>query len=375
MNFCAIICEYNPMHNGHIYQIEQARKISGNNILCVMGGNFSQRGETCVLNKYQKTNIALNNGADIVIELPTIFATQSAEIFALSSIKILNSFKNVTHLCFGCEYDDLNTLSEIANFLLKPTKEFKQTFKQNLKNGYSYSLSIQKSLDNNLYREILSKPNNMLAIEYLKALKITKSHITPIAIKREDNYNSTNISNQFASATAIRDAVFNNKTQEIKNFIPNDCYEELLNFNGIDADFYNNLVKYKIETEKNVSNIFGVSEGIEKYILKNTTATKRYSQNKLNRTKLNIALNIKKKVINKLYNHKIPYIKILGAKKECLKFLTCNTNLIIRNNDIKKKNKFFSEIEEVEKNANLLYNFITNSNLEKESLYVKCLIK
>ena len=127
MNFCAIICEYNPMHNGHIYQIEKAKQLSGcSNVLCVMGGNFTQRGQISILNKYQKTNIALENGASVIVELPTIFATQSAEIFALSSIKILNSLKNVSHLCFGCEYADINTLYEIANFLIKPTKKFKQ---------------------------------------------------------------------------------------------------------------------------------------------------------------------------------------------------------------------------------------------------------
>lgn len=375
MNFCAIICEYNPMHNGHIYQIEQAKKITGCKILCVMGGNFSQRGEVCVLNKYQKTDIALNNGADVVIELPTIFATQSAPIFALSAVKILNNLKNVTHLCFGCECDNLELLKEIAFFLLKPTKDFKQKFNENLKKGYSYSLSVQKSLNNTLWQQTLSKPNNMLAIEYLKAIIKTKSHLIPILVKREDNYNSTNLNNNFASATAIRDAVYNNKMQDVKKFIPNDCFNELLNFKGIDTGFYDNIVKYNISINKNLENIFEINEGIENYILKTDQPTKRYSQNKLNRAKLNIALNIKKKTIKKLYKHNIPYVKILGAKKECLKYLNCKTNLIIRKNDIKKKNKFFKEIEEVENNANVLFNLLTNSNLNNNSLYVKCIIK
>ena len=373
MNFCAIICEYNPMHNGHIYQIEKAKKISGcENIVCVMGGNFSQRGQACILNKYQKTQIALKNGISVILELPTIFATQSASIFALSAIKILNNLKNVSHLCFGAECENIETLKEIASFILKPTKKFKKQFKQNLKNGYSYSLSVQKSLDNNLWQEILSKPNNMLAVEYLKAIKITKSKLTPILIKRIDNYNSLELNCEFASATAIRENFVKNNIQEIKKYIPKNAFDELLNLKPLNTDFIEQLVAYNIETKCNLKDIFGVNEGIEKYILKTNEATKRYSQNKIFRTKLNIALGIKTKVVKKLYKHNIPYIKVLGAKKECLKFLDCKTNLIIRINDIKKKNRFFKEIEEIENNANVLYGLLSNNELKKDSLYVKC---
>ena len=217
MKFCAIICEYNPMHNGHIYQINQARQLSNADaVLCVLGGNFNQRGLPCVFDKHTKAQIALNNGADMVCELPSAYCVQSAEIFALSSIKLLNSIKNVTHLCFGSECGNIKLLKNIADYLLNPPKEFKKQLKSHLKQGFSYAVSIEKSITNSQWIEVIKKPNNLLAIEYLKALKVTKSKIIPITIKREDNYNNDSITeNNFISATAIRNALKDNKTQEI----------------------------------------------------------------------------------------------------------------------------------------------------------------
>ena len=375
MNFCAIICASNPTHNVHIYQMEQARKITGNNILCLMGGNFSQRGEPCLINKYQKTEIALNNGADMVLELPTVFATQSAQIFALASIKILNSIKNVTHLCFGAECDDLQLLNEIACYLIHPSSQFKNNFKQNLKKGYSYGLSIIKSLENKQYASILSKPNNVLAVEYLKALKQTKSKIIPVVIKREDNFNSTLPTQSFASATAIRNSFVNNNIEDFKKYIPNDCYEVLKTTNPLNLDIFNNIVKYKIQTNIDLRKIFLINEGVERYILLSDISTKRYSVNKLNRSKLNILLNIEKKTISKLYRHKkLPFIKVLGAKKESLKNIECSTVFIVRKNDITKKSKYFCELEQIENNANILYSMLSNTQLNKHSIYSKCQI-
>lgn len=377
MNFCAIICEYNPFHNGHLHHIQKAKEISGcDGVFCVMGGNFNQRGLPCIFDKHVKAKNAIENGADIICELPTAYATQSAEIFSLAGLKIINSFKNITHICFGSECGDIELLTQIANFLLKPTKQFKKQLKSILKQGFSYATSIEKSLNNKKWEEIISKPNNLLAIEYLKALKRTKSKVIPVTIKREDNYNS-NDSVIFKSATAIRNAVNDNNIQEIKNFVPMQVFNHLQTATPVKMELFNEICEYCIKIKnESIKEIFEVNEGIENYLKNANHPTSRYKINKINRTKLNIVLGIKKDIIKKLYKQKsLPYIKLLAGKKEYLKHLDCATNLVIRKNDINKKTAYFSDLEKIDNNSNILYNIIANTNLSETSLYEKPFIK
>ena len=218
MKICAIICEYNPLHYGHLYHIQKAKELSGcDAIMCIQAGNFTQRGEPAISNKYVRARMALEAGADIVVQIPTAYCCSSAEIFSLAGVKIANSFKNVTHLAFGCETENYELLKEVAKFFANEPKEYKDKLKKFLDQGDSLPVSRQKAVEEMMKEDkvvfseitetlnILTKPNNILAIEYLKALYKTKSKIEPIFTTRSNSdYNSADLNGKDSSATAIR---------------------------------------------------------------------------------------------------------------------------------------------------------------------------
>ena len=199
-----IICEYNPFHNGHLYHLEQAKKITGSNYsIAILGGNFTQRGSTSIFDKWSKAEIALKNGIDLVIELPVLYSISSAENFAEGSIKILNSLKVVDYLCFGAETSDIDVLDDISDVLFKEPKIYKSLLSSELKKGISFPKARENALsmflsNNSKYNNVLSSPNNILGIEYMKALKKYKSNIKPISIARfESNHNDINYSRKY----------------------------------------------------------------------------------------------------------------------------------------------------------------------------------
>ena len=238
---CAIICELNPMHTGHKHIIDEARKITNCDYLIgLMSGNFSQRSEVCILDKYTRAKIATNNGMDMVLNFPTAFCTNNAEVFALSGIKILNQTK-VDYLAFGVETTNEQAFYLLAKFMLNEPKEFKKKLKQNLKSGLAYFNAYTKTISENqnlikdntdVFLNILSKPNNTLALEYIKALIKTKSKIKPIFIKRIDNYNSNQIKENFVGANFIRKNLIENSLSKVTNFLPENSinvFEKNLN--------------------------------------------------------------------------------------------------------------------------------------------------
>lgn len=185
-----IIAEYNPFHNGHLYHLLTAKeKAEAETVVAVIGGNFTQRGETSIIDKWTKAEMALTNGADLVIELPTLYAVSSAENFADGAIKILNSLNVINSVAFGAETEDINKLNIVANLLYNEPKEFKEFLVESLDKGNSFPKAredaIIKYLNDKTYKAILSEPNNILAIEYLKSLKKHKSRMNPICIKRK----------------------------------------------------------------------------------------------------------------------------------------------------------------------------------------------
>ena len=188
MKISAIICEYNPMHAGHLYHIEETKRLSGaDKVICIMSGSFTQRGEPAIFDKFARTKAALSGGADLVIELPTSFCCSSAEKFAYGGVFIADSCKIVSHLSFGCENADADALKAIASAFNAETQEYKAQLKLHLKSGASYPSARAEAL--NVFipgaKQILSSPNNILAVEYLKALKRLKSKIEPVLISRK----------------------------------------------------------------------------------------------------------------------------------------------------------------------------------------------
>ena len=396
MKICAIICEYNPFHFGHWHHIQRAKEMSNcDAVLCIMSGNFTQRAEPTIADKYVRASMALNGGADIVVQMPTAYACSSAEIYALAGIKIANSFKNVTHLAFGCECNNPELLKELANYLANEPKEFKETLKKYLDEGNSMVLSRQLTIEqlvkegkinfSNITEaiEALHQPNNILAIEYLKALKNTNSTIEPVFIERGcSDYHSEDINGKDTSATAIRSRLLKTeKVRKIKKLIPKFSYNllkaHLKDFGLPSSDLFNDICMFSLKTssKEKIQNIYDVKEGLEnrfiecsrdKKVLNEVlldVKSKRYTYTRLKRIVLQLVLDIHKDIIEKIYTiDKMPYIKVLGfssANPDLLSEVNADTDLIIRNNNVvKDPSEFYTQLASIEDRANALYNLL-----------------
>ena len=231
MKVCGIVAEYNPFHNGHKYQIEQTKKLTGcDTIIAVMSGNFMQRGIPASFDKWTRAKIAVeNNDVDLVIELPVCYATASAEYFAHGAIGILDALNCVDYLSFGSKYNDVEVLKRIASVLHSEPEEYKNLLQKELKKGTSFPLARSNALKNFLKKEFNSKiletilldSNNILGIEYLKALLTYDSPITPCAIERiGGDYMSTEIVGNFCSANGIREMLESNNLSNLSSVLP-----------------------------------------------------------------------------------------------------------------------------------------------------------
>ena len=336
-----IIAEYNPFHNGHMYHLEKAKEQSGAQYsICVMSGNFVQRGNTSILNKWKKAEMALKNGIDLVIELPTIYSVASAESFSLGAIKLLDSLKIVDAISFGAETDDFAALNNISNIAFEEPKKYKDLLNKELKKGISFPQARENALmlyldDNKRYANILNSPNNILAIEYLKSLKKIKSTIQPIPIKREKvYYNENTIVDEFASATAIRNLLKNKQFNEIRKVVPKDTYEILskeselenivLDLSAYEKQIIYNLRKMSVEEiaqlpdvneglEHSIKNAASFSNNIKDFI--NIVKTKRYTQTRIQRILICALLGITKRDVI-MGKRAIPYIRVLGFNEK-----------------------------------------------------------
>lgn len=332
-----IIAEYNPFHNGHLYQIEEAKKQTGAEyVVAIITGNFTQRGNTSLVNKWTKAQMAIENGVDIVLELPTVYSISSAENFAEGAIKVLDSLKIVDTLCFGTETSDFAALNNIANVLYNEPKQYCSILNHELGKGISYPKARENALmmylnDIKRYASILSGSNNILAIEYLKALKRLKSDIKPYPIERKKvYYNDERIIDEFASATAIRKLVAREQYDDLRKVVPRNSYR-LLKEEIRKGSYVLDLIKFEKEilyelrkmSVKEIAEIPDVSEGLEYAIkeaanscnslieLVNIIKSKRYTQTRIQRILLYILLGITKK---DMQNSKkvTPYARVLG---------------------------------------------------------------
>ena len=332
-----IIAEYNPFHNGHLHHLEQAKKLTKSNYtVAIISGNFTQRGGCSLFDKWSKTKIALQCGIDLVIELPVLYATSSAENFADGSIKILDSLKVVDYLAFGAETADINTLSSIADILNREPKEYKNLLSLELQKGVSFPKARETALlavlkDNKKYSKVLSSPNNILGIEYIKALKKYKSKMEPIAIERyEAGYNDLTYTENIASATAIRNIIKNNGLNILSKLMPEATYSTLIENiqNGhiiSDLSVFEKQIIYNLRTmtTTQIAELPDVSEGLE-FALKNAANScntlvellniinsKRYTLTRIQRILIYCLLGITKK--DMALSKKVqPYVRVLG---------------------------------------------------------------
>ncbi len=342
MKICFAVCEYNPFHNGHLKHIEYIRsKIAPDVLAVILSGNFTQRGEIAVLDKYTRAKHAILAGADVVFELPTVFATGNAEIFAKGAVKLANAFSGNHVLCFGTESGKKQTLLATAQVLLNETKEFKALYKKHLKSGVSTIKAKVSALEElnleNLDCQLLKTPNNILGIEYTKAILSLGSNldIHPI-IRQGAQYNDQTLYEEISSASAIRKAMDDGNLENAKPSLPEFVYSDLKTFrpNCDDLIFYSVLK----DDKKSLKSILDCTEGLENRIkaliknsatleeLKDKLKTKRYTYARISRILLSSLLGIEEKFIRKCLNQDL-YLKVLAIKKEKIGVLSTLSNL------------------------------------------------
>ena len=336
-----IVAEYNPFHNGHLYHLQKAKEQTGAKfVVCVMSGNFVQRGNTSIVDKWTKTQMALAGGVDLVIELPTIYSVSSAESFAQGAVKILDNLGIVDTISFGTETDDFAALNNISKIIAEEPKEYVNMLKDELKQGLSFPKAREQALikylnDDIRYKNILNNPNNILGVEYLKALKQLKSKITPVAIKREKvYYNDNAIVDDFASATAIRKMVVNKEFSDLIKVVPRVTYETLQKEFEVgnviyDIQRYEKEIFYALRrmSISEIAELPDVSEGLENTIKNaanfcnnindfiNMVKTKRYTQTRIQRILIFALLGITKKDVQ-MAKKVVPYARVLGFNEK-----------------------------------------------------------
>ncbi|WP_333859124.1 nucleotidyltransferase [Clostridium sp.] len=352
MKITAIIAEYNPFHNGHKYHIEKTKSITEcEGIVAIISGNFVQRGTPSIIDKWNKTKMALSNGVDLVLELPALYSLSSAEFFAHGAVSLLENLGVVKNLCFGSECEDIKLLNFIGEILCEEPEELKSRLKEKLHRGMSYAsargnaleefLYNKHALKNNSIAKLLHSPNNILAIEYCKSLAKLKSTITPIAIKRIGNsHNSIYVNHNFSSAASIRHFLKEgNSVEELEKVLPYNilCMLKDLSNSNYKFTFEDSLLpylKYKnLFYGKNIKYLPDVSEGLENRIenaLKNSFSyeevinsikTKRYAYSRISRILCQFFLgfeNLNTKILRK---NSCPYARVLGFNTIGMKIL------------------------------------------------------
>lgn len=332
MTIIAIIAEYNPMHNGHIYQINKIKKLHKDaHILVVMSGHFCQRGGACLYDKWTRADIAVSNGVDLVLQLPEFFSTQSAPIFSGGSINLLNSLNCVDYLYFSTETYSSDELKDIYYKQQKNKDSLKEKIKHYLAQGYSYPKSISMA-NNSLNIKSISLSNDILGYEYVKALIESKSAIIPQNIQRVGSgHKDEDITSKYPSSTTIRKSISNADVKSIYKYIAkkSDTNTDTLIKNAkFDSDFLN-MIKYSIadKIERNsLHTIYQIDEGIDnkiarEYLTKYTLndlitslKSKRYTHTKISRMLFNCLLNITKDDIKTIIDkkHYCPYARVLA---------------------------------------------------------------
>lgn len=328
MKVTGIICEYNPFHNGHRYHIEETGKLTcPDYIIGVMSGNFTQRGIPAIVDKYSRTHMALMGGCDVIIELPARYATSSAEGFACAAVSLLEATGVCDSICFGSEHGDLESLNTVAGILRDEPMEYSKHLATYLRKGESYPRARELALTDYCGHdiEVSFEPNNILAIEYLKAC--TGTGITPYTIKRTDNgYHSDTSSEDMLSAEAIRNNIFaGSDITAVSDFIP-DYTAKLLN-DTVNPEQFSSVLYYSLlnnlncleqyldisgdladRIRNNINSFTGFNSFIELIKTKNLTYTR------VTRALIHCLLGITGTAGN-TEKYPVPYIRILGFRR------------------------------------------------------------
>lgn len=404
MKIVGLITEYNPFHNGHQYHIEKAKEVTGaDTAIVIMTGDYVQRGTPAIMPKYIRAEMALKCGAGAVFELPVCYSTGSAELFAIGAVSFLDSLGIVDSICFGSECNDLHGLQKIADILYDEPIEYKNFLQSGLRDGLSFPAARQEALSaymrNTDYTFLLSDPNNILGIEYLKALKKLNSPILPYTIKRqESNYHDKDLQSNYSSASAIRSLLaysgsaisthtvgstfentpFSNILSELEDQVPSCCLELLKDYHRVKYPVYQNdfslIMKYKLlnKSPGDLSRYMDVSTELANRIINQLNnffnykqfcellKTKEITQTRINRALLHIMLGIKKNSVEEYieggYHY---YARLLGYRKDREKIL----GSVVRKGTLPLLTSLYETDEIPEVGQKMLYHDILASNL------------
>lgn len=386
MKATGIVVEYNPFHNGHKYHLQKTKELNPNNIIiAVMSGDFVQRGEPSIIDRWTKTKMALANGVDLVIELPVFYSSQNAEIFAKGAVGILEELK-CESMVFGSESGKINELKRIST--LQESEEFKIKLKERLKSGDSYPTAHSSTMKEILGESELNS-NDILGLEYIKAIRYWKSSIIPMTLKREKvGYHDTNIVGDFASATKIREHL--KKNEEISSIVTQESFNTLKEYSNFTymENFYP-FIRYElIKNSNNLSNIQDMEIGFENRLLENaiksinydeffkSISNRRYTTGRVQRvlthTLLALTTNITEEV-----KKSIPYVRVLGFNSKGREYLSYlkkfdNSKIIT---SYKKMNENFSpevcSLIEFNERSSQIYRLINNYNDYKSPIIFK----
>ncbi|NLM44011.1 MAG: nucleotidyltransferase [Clostridiales bacterium] len=394
MKVVGIVSEYNPFHNGHKYHLQLSKKLcKADYSLAIMSGNFLQRGEPALFDKWSRAKMAVINGIDLVIELPVIYSCQSAELFAFGAIKILDSLKVVDYLSFGSENGNIHDLYKAAETLLNEPDYVKVKIRSLLDEGMTYSKAISQAYSG-LMGNLLSYPNNILGIEYIKSLLLINSSIKPITVKRiGNNYNDTVFKGSISSATAIREGLkTSGLTKEIKDSIPEASWRIVVDNikkgkGPIFWDNFSDILLYHIRksTHQSMRNLPEIKEGLEYRFKKagdasscfeelvNLIKTKRYTRTLLQRNLCHMLLDINKKDIEYAKRIDSPiYVRVLALNNKGRSLLKeigrkSNTPIINKAADFKASSSFLERMFYLDVLATDIYNLGYNNKKYKLS--------
>lgn len=342
MHTVGLIVEYNPFHNGHKWHLNMAKRATNCSYsIGVMSGNFLQRGEPSILDKWQRTAMAIQGGVDLLIELPVPFAVRSAQYFATGAIRLLSSLGVVSHVCFGSECDNIQLLQTIAETI--DTPKLQTMLKETLQKGVSYANALGSALyrEHQIAEKMVSTPNNILALEYIRAIQKYAPEIEPVSIKRKDSaYHDTVIQTPFASATAIRHAIFKNQFDKLQQTLPFDSLKIIeqsisSGLGPVSWVPFSNIIlnRLRVCQPDFLKQIPGVSEGLEHKLIESAlfatnfddllhlVKSKRYTYTRIQRLLVHILLELTTDHI-KIFDETGPlYARILGFNTRGRKLL------------------------------------------------------
>lgn len=374
MKILAIICEFNPFHSGHEYLIEQAKRMSGcDAVLCIMSGNFTQRGEMCINGKYIRAKHAILGGADCVIQLPAPFAVAPAEIFASGAVKILSAIPDIKYLAFGCENADLDYYKN-AEISLNESENFKTLLQNGLNEGDSYVKSYSRAFSScGGDVRIVRQPNNVLGLEYVKSILKLNSKIKILPIQRiGGNFSDGTVYENYSSAFAIRNGLNNEKVKKcVPEFVLNDLPKQF------ETNEYENYLRYVLfnSGKSELKRIYGCGEGLENKlkslenmpfgdIIRHTTS-KRYSSSRIRRILCANALELYRDDCEKYLSANL-YIKPLAVKRlaadKILSALSKSKYPVVTGIDTENLNTTAKECFEQDRKEFEMYNFLTHSD-------------